>query len=59
MISELIGIQFNIEKAKIDGKVQNIASYINKETLMVSHRQMDRNKAKELTVLAKMNMLRT
>lgn len=29
MINELLGIQYNIEKARIDGKVQNIDSYIN------------------------------
>ena len=53
MISELLGIEFNMEKAKIDGKVQNIASYINKETLMASHRQMDRNKAKGIDGVSK------
>lgn len=53
MISELLGIEFNIEKAKIDGRVQNIASYINKETLMASHRQMDRNKAKGIDGVSK------
>ena len=31
MINELLGIQFNIEKARLDGKVQNLASYINEE----------------------------
>ena len=35
MIKELSRIQFNIVKAnKTDHKVQNLASYINKETLM-------------------------
>lgn len=53
MISELLGIEFNIEKAKVDGKVQNIASYINKETLMASHKQMDRNKAKGIDGVSK------
>lgn len=46
MISELLGIRFNIEKAQTDGKVENLASYINKETLISSHKQMDRKKAK-------------
>lgn len=53
MISELLGIEFNIEKSKIDGKIQNIASYINKKTLMASHRQMDRNKAKGIDGVSK------
>lgn len=47
MINELLGIQFNIAKAdKTDNKVQNLASYINKETLLAIHRQMDGRKAK-------------
>lgn len=53
MINELLGIQFNIEKAKLDGKVQNIASYINKETLIASHKQMDRKKAKGIDGVSK------
>lgn len=53
MIGELLGIQFNIEKAKVDGKVQNIASYINKETLIASHKQMDRKKAKGIDGISK------
>ena len=33
MVSELLGIQFNISKANVtDRKVQNLAAYINKET---------------------------
>jgi group II intron reverse transcriptase/maturase len=46
MMKGLLGIQFNIEKANVtDRKVQNLASYINKETLLEAHRQMDKNKA--------------
>jgi len=46
MIKELSRIQFNIAKAnRTDHKVQNLATYINKETLMTIHRRMDGNKA--------------
>jgi len=53
MINELLGIQFNVEKAKIDGKVQNLASYINEDTLISSHKEMDRKKAKGIDGVAK------
>jgi group II intron reverse transcriptase/maturase len=53
MTSGLLGIQFNIEKARLDGKVQNLASYINKETLISSHKKMDRKKAKGIDGVAK------
>lgn len=53
MISELLGIRFNIEKAQTDGKVQNLASYIDKETLISSHKQMDRKKAKGIDGVSK------
>lgn len=53
MISELLGIQFNIEKARLDGKVQNLATYINKNTLTTSHEQMDRKKAKGIDGVTK------
>lgn len=47
MINELLGIQFNIAKAdRTDHKVQNLASHINKETLLAIHKQMDGRKAK-------------
>lgn len=47
MINELLGIQFNIAKAdRTDHKVQNLASYINKETLLTIHKQMNGKKAK-------------
>jgi len=39
-------IRYNIEKAnRTDGKVQNLASYINEVTLKESHRKMDGKKA--------------
>ena len=53
MINELLGIQFNIEKAKLDGKVQNLASYINEASLMASHNQMNRKKAKGIDGVAR------
>lgn len=53
MINELLGIQFNIEKAKLDGKVQNLASYINENTLTASHIEMDGKKAKGIDGVAK------
>lgn len=36
MINKLLGIQFNIEKARLDVKVQKPASYINEKTLTAS-----------------------
>ena len=46
MVAELAGIQRNIEKAdRTDRKVQNLASYINVETLKVMHKKMDAEKA--------------
>jgi len=53
VINELLGIQFNIEKAKLDGKVQNLASYINEKTLIASHIEMDGKKAKGIDGVAK------
>jgi len=53
MISELLGIQFNIEKASQDGKVQNLASYINEDTLKISHKEMDAKKAKGIDGVTK------
>ena len=46
MVNELLGIQYNIAKAnKTDRKVQNLASYINENTLKAIHKTMDRRKA--------------
>ena len=53
MINELLGIRFNIEKAKLDGKVQNLASYINEKALIAIHIEMDGKKAKGIDGVAK------
>lgn len=53
LINGLLGIQFNIEKAKLDGKVQNLASYVNKDVLITSHYEMDGKKAKGIDGVAK------
>ena len=46
MVNELLGIQYNIAKANAtDRKVQNLASYINVDTLRAIHKTMDRRKA--------------
>jgi group II intron reverse transcriptase/maturase len=45
MKNGLLGIRYNIEKARIDGKVQNLASYINKGSLLASHKKLDAKKA--------------
>ena len=39
MVNELLGIQYNIAKAnRTDRKVQNLASYINKDILKAIHK---------------------
>ena len=53
MINDLLRIQFNVEKARDDGKVQNLASYINGKTLLDSHEEMDGKKAKGIDGVAK------
>lgn len=46
MVNELLGIQYKIAKAnKTDRKVQNLASYINADTLRAIHKTMDKKKA--------------
>lgn len=46
MVNELLGIQYNIVKAnRTDRKVQNLASYINEDTLKAVHKTMDKGKA--------------
>ena len=46
MVNELLGIQYNIAKAnRTDRKVQNLASYINENTLKAIHKTMDKRKA--------------
>ena len=40
-------IRYNIEKAnRTDGRVQNLASYINEDTLRIAHNRMDSRKAR-------------
>ena len=46
MVNELLGIKYNIAKANAtDRKVQNLASYINVESLKAIHKTMDKNNA--------------
>lgn len=46
MVNELPGIQYNIAKAnRTDRKVQNLASYINVDTLRAIHKIMNGKKA--------------
>ena len=46
MVNELLGIQYNIVKAnRIDRKVQNLASYINEDTLKAIYKTMNKKKA--------------
>lgn len=53
MVNELLGIQYNIEKSRLDGKVQNLTVYINEETLKAIHKVMDRKKAKGIDGISK------
>lgn len=53
MIDELLGIQYNIEKAKLDGKVQNLATYVNQNTLTASHKEMNGKKARGIDGVSK------
>lgn len=46
MVNELLGIQYNIVKANVtDRRVQNLASYINVDSLRANYKTMDKNKA--------------
>ena len=54
MVNELLGIQYNIAKANVtDRKVQNLASYINVDSLRAIHRIMDKNKASGIDKVTK------
>jgi group II intron reverse transcriptase/maturase len=54
MGKELSGIRYNIEKAdRTDGKVQNLAPYINVETLQNAHIEMDAKKARGIDKISK------
>lgn len=53
-VNELLGIQFNIEKAeRTDGKVQNLASYLNEDVLRAIHNQMNGRKASGIDKVTK------
>lgn len=53
-VNELLGIQFNIEKAeRTDGKVQNLASYLNEDVLRAIHKQMNGRKASGIDKVTK------
>ena len=54
MVNELLGIRYNIAKAKrTDKKVQNLASYINVAILKAIHKTMDKNKASGIDKVTK------
>lgn len=54
MVNELLGIQYNIAKANVtDRKVQNLASYINVDSLRAIHIIMDKNKASGIDKVTK------
>ena len=54
MVNELLGIQYNIAKANVtDRKVQNLASYINVNSLRAIHKTMDKNKASGIDKVTK------
>lgn len=54
MVQNLADIRYNIEKAnKTDGKVQNLASYIDVELLKSIHKRMDKNKASGIDKVTK------
>ena len=54
MVNELLGIQYNIAKANAtDRKVQNLASYINENSLKTIHKTMDKNKASGIDKVTK------
>ncbi len=56
MVNELLGIQYNIAKAnRTDRKVQNLAAYINADTLRAIHKTMDRKKAKRMSIRRMVN----
>ncbi|MBQ1412469.1 MAG: group II intron reverse transcriptase/maturase [Clostridia bacterium] len=54
MVSGICGISYNISKAnKTDGRVQNLAAHIDKETLRTIHRKMKPNKASGIDKVTK------
>ena len=54
MVNELLRIQYNIAKANVtDRKVQNLASYLNAETLKAIHKTMKSGKASGIDKVTK------
>ena len=54
MVNELLGIQYNIAKANVtDRKVQNLASYINVNSLKAIHKTMEKDKASGIDKVTK------
>ena len=54
MVNELSGVRYNVARASVtDGKVQNLAKYINEDTLRAIHRKIDGNKAKGIDGISK------
>lgn len=54
MVNELLGIQYNIKKANVtDRKVQNLASYLNTDTLAAIHKTMKSGKASGIDQVTK------
>lgn len=54
MVNDLLGIQYNIVKASVtDRKVQNLASYLNVETLTAVHKIMKSGKASGIDSVTK------
>lgn len=54
MVNELLGIQYNIKKANVtDRKVQNLASYLNEDTLAAIHKTIKSGKASGIDKVTK------
>ena len=54
MVNELLGIQYNIKKAKVtDRKVQNLASYLSADVLTAIHKTMKSGKASGIDKVTK------
>lgn len=55
MAHNVADIRYNVEKAnRTDGRVQNLACYIDKGLLRLVHRRMDRNKASGIDKVTKL-----
>ena len=54
MVSGICGISYNISKAnRTDGRVQNLAAHIDKETSRTIHRKMKPNKSSGIDKVTK------